>query len=66
MIKGTPSPWSGMSVEQLKEFKDKYKLANDIEKEAQREKTLKQEKLTAEGQTQMDAMKETLPFLDQG
>jgi hypothetical protein len=66
MIKGTPSPWNGLPVEKLKEFKDKYKLANDIEKEAQREQQLKKEKLNAEGQTQMEAMKDTLPFLDRG
>ena len=66
MINGTPSPWNGMPLEKLKEFKDKYKAINDIEKEAQREQQLKKEKLDAAGQSQVDGMKETLPFLDQG
>jgi hypothetical protein len=66
MIKGTPSPWTSLPVEKMKEMKDRYKLINDIEKEAQREETLKKEKLNEQGQTQMEAMQDTLPFLDRG
>ena len=66
MINGAPSPWTGMTVEQMKAFKDKYKLANDIEQQTIREQQLKKEKLNEAGQTQMEAMKDTLPFLDAG
>jgi hypothetical protein len=66
MIKGAPSPWLNLPLEKIKEMKDRYKLINDIEREKQREEQLKKDKLDAEGQTQMDAMKDTLPFLDRG
>jgi hypothetical protein len=48
MIKGAPSPWMNLSVEKLKEMKDRYKAINDIEKESQREELLKKEKGTIE------------------
>lgn len=66
MIKGAPSPWMDLPIEKVKEMKDRYKLANDIEQQKQREEQLKKDKLDANGQTQMDAMKDTLPFLDRG
>lgn len=66
MIKGTPSPWLNLPLEKIKEMKDRYKLINDIEQQKQREEQLKKDKLDSEGQTQMEAMKDTLPFLDRG
>jgi len=66
MIKGTPSPWLDMPLEQLKETKDRYKLMNDMENEKVREQEIQKKQLDANGQTQMDAMKDTLPFLDRG
>jgi hypothetical protein len=65
MINGMPSPWMGLSVEQLKEMKEKVKLANDLEKEMLRDAEIQKEKerMMTDSKTQM--MKETLPFISQ-
>ena len=64
-MQNMPSPWMSLSIEKMQEIKDRYKLANDIEKEAMREKELAKKKETQEASTQMQAMKDTLPFLGQ-
>lgn len=60
-----PPAWMKMSVEKLKEVKDRYKLVNDIEKEAQREEQMKKELEKQQASSQLEAMKDTVPFLDQ-
>jgi hypothetical protein len=64
-MKNIPSPWMNLPIEQLKEMKDRYKLTNDIEKEAQREQQLQKEKMDQMAEGQVQQMKQTLPFLDQ-
>lgn len=60
-----PSPWMNLSVDKMKEIKDRYKLANDIEQQAMREQEMKKKKEAQQASNQMQAMKDTLPFVDQ-
>lgn len=64
-ISDIPSAWMKMDIEKLKEVKERYKLANDIEKEAQREQAMAKELEKQQASTQMEAMKDTIPFLGQ-
>jgi heme exporter protein D len=55
-----------MPVDELKTLKDRYKILNDLEHEKNREQKIAKEALDENGQNQVDAMRETLPFLDRG
>jgi hypothetical protein len=60
------SPWLDLSVEQLKDVKDRMKLMNDINEQEHRQKEIEKKQAQSVDQNQLDYMKDTLPFLDRG
>jgi len=63
-MKNIPSPWMSLPIEQLKEMKERYKLTNDMQQQAQREAELDQKKMETQQQAQSQALSSQLPFLD--
>lgn len=61
-----PSAWLKMPVEQLKEVSDRMKAINNIQEQEHRQNVVAKKAEDHSNESQMQAMKDTLPYLDRG